>query len=434
MKEKRQISKEALRQSVVLPLSALETNRGQIEGVPANPRAINAAKFKKLKASIQENPEMLALREVLVYPHGAKYVIIGGNMRFRALKELGYTEAVCKVIPKEATPEQLRAVTIKDNNNFGEWDFDLLANEWDAEELDAWGIDLPQMDAEVSEDEAKEDNFDTEEAAKGEPRCREGDIYKLGQHRLVCADPTDPRTLAVLCGGQKADALIATAPTPDKEESGSDYTQRLAKAMQCASARMKQGAAFYLWHNGSQCTAAHAATKAAGLEAVQTLIWVKNILEMGGNDYQTKHEPCLYGWKQGARRYFIDRRDFTTVWSDPDFNVDALTKQELKDLLVQIMEEQTTVLEEDAPTQCTERVKKKPLKLLGRLMINSTRQGEVILDTFGGNGCTIMAAEQLNRKCYTVESRPKFADIICKRYEALTGDTAVYLGNINGSE
>ena len=108
-----------LQQSVILPLSQLETNKGQIPGVPGNPRNIDVTKFKKLKASIEENPEMLSLREVLVYQHGEKYVIIGGNMRYRALKELGYKEAVCKVIPAGATPEQLRAVTIKDNNNFG---------------------------------------------------------------------------------------------------------------------------------------------------------------------------------------------------------------------------------------------------------------------------------------------------------------------------
>lgn len=148
-----------MQQSVVLPLSQLEANKGQIEGVPANPRAIDRMKFAKLKASIQENPEMLALREVLVYPHGAKYVIIGGNMRYRALKEMGYTEAVCKIIPKEATPAQLRALTIKDNNNFGEWDFDMLANEWDDKELDAWGLDLPP----IEETDAEEEKADKKE-------------------------------------------------------------------------------------------------------------------------------------------------------------------------------------------------------------------------------------------------------------------------------
>ena len=136
MKMKKEIDPKTLQQSVILPISKLEPNKGQLEGVPTNPRSIDVAKHKKLKASIEENPEMLSLREVLVYQHGDKYVIIGGNMRYRALKELGYKEAVCKVIPQGATAEQLRAIAIKDNNNFGEWDFEALANLWNVEELD----------------------------------------------------------------------------------------------------------------------------------------------------------------------------------------------------------------------------------------------------------------------------------------------------------
>lgn len=156
----KELDEKQLQQSVIIPLSKIELNRGQIKGVPANPRCINAVKYQKLKASIEEDPEMLSLREVLVYQQGDKYVIIGGNMRYRALKELGYKEAICKVIPQEATAEQLRAVTIKDNNSFGDWDFDLLANDWEIEELDKWGIDLPPMDEEEDNgsDESEADN------------------------------------------------------------------------------------------------------------------------------------------------------------------------------------------------------------------------------------------------------------------------------------
>lgn len=156
----KELDEKQLQQSVIIPLSKIELNRGQIKGVPANPRCINTVKYQKLKASIEENPEMLSLREVLVYQQGDKYVIIGGNMRYRALKELGYKEAICKVIPQEATAEQLRAVTIKDNNSFGDWDFDLLANDWEIEELDKWGIDLPPMDEEEDSgsDESEADN------------------------------------------------------------------------------------------------------------------------------------------------------------------------------------------------------------------------------------------------------------------------------------
>jgi hypothetical protein len=132
-----------------IALSNLETNKGQIEGLPKNPRLIKDAKFEKLKKSIEDNPEMLGMREVLVYPHGSKFVIIGGNMRFQACKDLGFTEVPCKVLDKDTTAEQLRAITIKDNVGFGEHDWELLANEWDSVELEEWGLDVPVFASEI---------------------------------------------------------------------------------------------------------------------------------------------------------------------------------------------------------------------------------------------------------------------------------------------
>ena len=128
-----------------IALTKLETNKGQIEGLPKNPRLIKSEKFEKLKKSIEDNPEMLGMREVLVYPLGSKFVIIGGNMRFQACKDLGFTEVPCKVLDKETTAEQLRAITIKDNVGFGEHDWELLANEWDSVELEDWGIEVPNF-------------------------------------------------------------------------------------------------------------------------------------------------------------------------------------------------------------------------------------------------------------------------------------------------
>lgn len=141
-----------------IKISLIEENKGQIDGLPKNPRFIKNEKYKKLVKSIEENPEMLSLREILVYPFNGRYIIIGGNMRFRAIKELGYKKEVpCKVIPETATIEQLKAYTIKDNSGFGEWDMDLLANEWDVEDLDDWGVDLPDCKLFVGEHEEEED-------------------------------------------------------------------------------------------------------------------------------------------------------------------------------------------------------------------------------------------------------------------------------------
>lgn len=135
-------------QTVMLPISKIETNHGQIDGLPKNPRVLRDEQYKRLKRSIEDNPEMLTLRELLVYPHGGKYVVIGGNMRLRILQDLGEKEVPCKIIAEDTSVDKLRAYTIKDNTSGGEWDWDDLANEWDADELDSWGLELPQWNDE----------------------------------------------------------------------------------------------------------------------------------------------------------------------------------------------------------------------------------------------------------------------------------------------
>ncbi len=203
-------------QSVKLKLSAIEPNKGQIEGLPKNPRFIKDAKFKKLVQSIEEHPEMTAMRELLVFPlDNGKYIIIGGNMRYRAMKELGIKEAPCKVIPQDTTIKQLQAYTLKDNSGYGEWDFDLLASEWDLSMLENCAIDLPDYNVAdlLGEEapEAVEDNFD-ETKDEIPPRCQKGDVWQLGEHRLMCGDSTDEKCVSKLMGGQMADMVVSDPP------------------------------------------------------------------------------------------------------------------------------------------------------------------------------------------------------------------------------
>lgn len=154
------MEKTNLVQSVMLPLSKIEANRGQILGLPKNPRVIRDAKFEILKKSIQEDPEMTALREILVIEYGSKYVIIGGNMRFRAMQDLGIKQAPCKIIPAGTDVEKLKAYTIKDNAGFGDWDWDDLANEWADEPLSDWGVDVWETEEEQSEAKEEKDLSD----------------------------------------------------------------------------------------------------------------------------------------------------------------------------------------------------------------------------------------------------------------------------------
>nr|DAQ98606.1 MAG TPA: ParB protein [Caudoviricetes sp.] len=132
---------------VMLPLSAIEPNEGQLEGLPSNPRNITREKLALLKKSVQEHPDMLSLRGLLVYQlDNGHYIAIGGNMRLKAMQELGYTEAPCVIVPKETPIEEIKAYSIIDNNGFGKWDWDMLANEWDENQLTDWGVDLPIFD------------------------------------------------------------------------------------------------------------------------------------------------------------------------------------------------------------------------------------------------------------------------------------------------
>ena len=163
----------------LIKLTKIVENKGQIEGLPRNPRQIKDEKYKLLKKSIEEDPEMLELRELLVYPHNNKFVVIGGNMRLKVLRELGVAECPCKVIPAETPIEKLRAYTIKDNNSFGEYDFDLLGNNWEVDELLDWGCDLPDIDTSVSIDDIEtSDNFS----------LKSGDKDPFQQMAFVLAD------------------------------------------------------------------------------------------------------------------------------------------------------------------------------------------------------------------------------------------------------
>jgi len=446
-------------QSVILPLSQLEVNKGQIEGLPANPRFIRDERYRKLKNSIQENPDMLSLRELLVFEHNGKYIIIGGNMRYRAEKELGYTETPCKIIPPSTPVEALKAYTIKDNAGFGEWDFDLLANEWNPEDLQRWCVDIPNIDINTEED-AQEDNFNVDDNLPKTAKSKTGDIYQIGKHRLICGDSTDHVFMSKLMGDKIADLLITDPPyNVDYEEKGKTmlklgyknkriientnnkitndkmtdtcFYDFLFKSFLSAFERIKHGGSFYLFYASRETLNFRNAISQAGFTIKQELIWNKNSFVLGRQDYQWKHEPILYGWKEGAAHYFTKNRTLTTVIEDkPD--IDKFSKSELKNMVKELLQGNvpTTVIDEDKPVRNADHPTMKPLKLIGRLIKNSSRRGDIVLDMFGGSGSTLMAAEQLDRSCYMVELDPCYCDVVTKRWEEFTGQTVEFEGNI----
>lgn len=290
-----------------MSLDQMEPNKGQIPGVPKNPRFIRDEKYRKLKESLQDDPEMQPLREILVFLFNGKYVIIGGNMRYRALKELGEKTAFIKRIPPDTPVEKLRAITLKDNSSFGEFDFDELANNWDQSLIDAAGIDIPAVEEEEDEEEAQDDDFDVEGNIPKKPISKMGDLYILGNHRLICGDATKQEYYEALFGNSKTADLIVTDPpynvdyqggTKDKLKiqndsmSDSQFYNFLLDAFTQMAQFTKAGGSFYIWHADTERMNFNKAAVASGLLPHQTLIWNKNSFVLGRQDYQWKHEPC----------------------------------------------------------------------------------------------------------------------------------------------
>lgn len=450
----------AIVQSQEMPLKDITPNKGQIPGVPKNPRVIRDQKFRLLKKSIEEDPEMLGLREILLYPYQGKNIIIGGNMRYQALKDLGYTSAIVKILPADLTPEKLRAIVIKDNSGFGEWDWDALADEWDAAQLIDWGLDVPDLGNVKADEEAEEDDYNPSDDLEKPAKSREGDIYALGRHRLICGDSTDPQIIDILCGSTVVDLYLTDPPynvdyasknkALNAAEKGNRIQKEIAndrmadgqfreflnKALNAADRHLKPGGVFYIWHANTEGFNFISAVRDTGWEFKQVLIWNKNNMVLGRQDYQWKHEPCLYGWKPGAGHYFIDSRSQLTVYQNEagEFDPDKMTKAELVDLVKKIGQLPTDLIDEDKPLRSAVHPPMKPLKLMGRCVKNSTRPGEVVLDSFGGSGSTLMACEQLGRVCFTVELDPHYVDVIIKRWEEYTQEEAQYLGNINDNK
>lgn len=385
------------------PISALKNNTGQIPGLPKNPRILKDYKFEKLKKSIQDDPEMLSLREVIAYDNGGELIVICGNMRLKALKELGIKEVPTKILPQDTPVEKLKAYTIKDNVGFGEHDWDALANEWDANQLEDWGMDLPGF--EVAE-EAKEDDYEVPETLATDIVI--GDLFEIGQHRLLCGDSTDSDQVAKLMNGEKADMVFTDPPynvnyegsnglkIENDNKSNDDFYKFLYDAFLNYEINLKNGGAIYIAHADLEGLNFRKAFNEVGFKLRSTIIWNKNALVMGRSDYHWKHEPILYGWKDGASHKWNGDRKQSTVWDCHKPNKNG-----------------------EHPTM-------KPIELVSIAINNSSYNNDLIFDLFLGSGSTMVAAHQLNRKCYGMELDPKYCQVIVDRMLKLDPSLKVY--------
>lgn len=370
-------------------------------------------------------------------------VIIEGHGRLLALKELEYKEVeVIKL--GHLTEEQRKAYTLIHNKLTMNTDFDIDILESELAAINI--IDMSDfdfdLDIEMEVSQVEEDNYDIEEKLEQieEPKSKPGDIYQLGEHRLMCGDSTQNEDVMQLMNNQTADMLLTDPPynvnisnsdgmTIENDNMSDDnFKQFLNSAFKNASASLKKGGAFYIWHGDSETVNFRNACEDNELSVRQCLIWVKNGFNFGRQDYKWKHEPCLYGWKDGASHYFIDEFNNPTVIED-NLNIDLLKKDELKKLVEDLLSDRvpTTIIHEDKPLKNDKHPTMKPINLLSLQIKNSSKKEEIVLDLFGGSGSTLISCEQLNRKCYMMEYDPKYVDVIIDRWETLTGQKAVLI-------
>jgi len=324
-------------------------------------------------------------------------VIIAGHTRLKAALSLDLIEVPC-IIADDLNEAQIKAFRLADNKTaeLATWDLSRLEAELSEIDMDMLQFGFEEME-ELLPDNAADDDFDVDAEIPEVPFSQLGDIYELGTHRVMCGDSTDAKQVDTLLDEQVVDMLFTDPPynvdyegtagkiKNDKMEDDTFYLF-LYNAFQNMFKHTKPGGAIYVCHSDTEGLNFRNAFKNAGFKLAECLVWVKNALVLGRQDYHWRHEPILYGWKEGAAHFFIDDRSQDTIW------------------------------EYNKPRKNEEHPTMKPLELVGKAISNSSRRHELVLDLFGGSGSTMIAADQLDRKSFLMELDEKFVDVIVKRY------------------
>ena len=373
-------------------------NISEIKPNPKNPRTIRDDKFKKLVKSIQDFPQMLDKRPLVCFTDtDGKLVVLGGNMRLKAAKEVGLKQLPV-ILADDWTEEQKAQFLIKDNVGFGEWNWDELKADWDLDKLDDWGLEIP--DFAQTELEAQEDDYEIPDEIQTDIVL--GDLFEIGPHRLLCGDSTDSDQVARLMDGEKADMIFTDPPYNVGYEGGSkkresikndeikEFYSFLLDSFTNCLIYTKSGASVYVAHSDLERANFTKAFIDAGFKLSSIIVWVKdNATFSMSKDYKWKHEPIIYGWNaKGAHKFYGDTKQ-DTVW-----NIKR-------------------------PSKSNEHPTMKPIELINKAVNNSTKSEDLLFEPFTGSGSTMVAAHQLNRKCYGMELDPKYCQVIIDRMRKL---------------
>ena len=371
-------------------------------------------------------------------------VIVAGHTRLKAAQKLGLEE-VPVIIADDLTPEQVKAFRLADNKvgELADWDFDKLE-----EELKGLNIDMAQFGFDITEavggGDVIEDDFDVDKALEeiDEPTAKRGQIWTLGEHRLMCGDCTNKDEVSKLMQGNFADMVITDPPynmasegaggTSDAKRksnrimndkmSSVDFEKFLAGFYASLFDTIKEHGTFYVFYKELGEGVFISELKKSGLNFKQELVWVKNQLVLGGQKYQNMYEPILFGYKGKTPATWNGKRNQTSVIEDINLMNEIELREALRELISTL---ETDVVRERKPLKNDLHPTMKPIKLLVKLIRNSSNTSDIVLDFFGGSGSTMMACEQLGRKCYSMELDPKYVDVIVKRWETMTGKKAI---------
>lgn len=371
-----------------------------------NARTHNAEQINKLRASLREfgfiNPVII----------DGDYNIIAGHGRVMAAKEEHIEEVPC-VLADHLTPAQKKAYIIADNRMAQDagWDEELLRIEIEALQAEAFDIGLTGFEEqEIADlfgtegDKVEDDDFDLNDALEKAAFVKRGDVWQVGRHRLMCGDATSEEDVATLMDGKKANLIVSDPPYGVSFQSsdgltiqndsikGEEFYNFLLQAFKNMAAHLEKGGAAYIFHADTEGLNFRRAFQDAGFHLAGCCIWVKNSLVLGRSDYQWQHEPVLYGFLQNGKHPWYSDRSQTTIWNF------------------------------DKPKRNKNHPTSKPLDLLAYPIGNSSQANGIVVDTFGGSGSTLMACEQTNRICHTMELDEKYASVILRRYVEDTGD------------
>lgn len=379
---------------------------------PSNPRTIKDDKFKKLVQSVKEFPEMLEKRPIVV---NKEMIVLGGNMRLKACIEAGLKEV--PVIVADWSEERQREFIIKDNVSGGEWDWDVLANEWDTNQLTDWGLDIPDF---VTK-EVQEDYFEIPDEIQTDIIL--GDFFEIGQHILLCGDSTEADAVSKLLQWKEPYLMVTDPPygvnyDADWRNHAARFSEGMGNRKIGAGAigrvsnddnpdwsqtwALSPSKVAYIWHAGKYASIVENSLTVNNFEIRSQIIWNKNHFAISRGDYHWQHEPCWYAVKKGSVGNWAGDRRQSTVWE-----IDKPQASE------------------------TGHSTQKPVECMWRPINN--HDGDVY-DPFLGSGTTMVAAHQLNRKCYGMEIDPKYCQIIIDRMRKLDPNIEIKLNGVHYSE